>query len=205
MQKPYVIGICGGSGSGKTTLVDMALKSFTNEQVSLLTQDDFYIPREEQTTDKNGVVNFDRLNSIDHNYFQESLQKLIEGQSISIKEYVFNNEEAIAQIKEISPAPVLIVEGLFIFQNQEIKNLLDLQVFIDTRDAVKVIRRIQRDQKERNYPVSDVLYRYEHHVLPSYRKYIEPYKEEADLIINNNKDIKLGVAVLSNLIKAALD
>ena len=204
MQKPYVIGICGGSGSGKTTLVDMALKSFTNEQVSLLTQDDFYIPREEQTTDKNGVVNFDRLNSIDHNYFQESLQKLIEGQSISIKEYVFNNEEAIAQIKEISPAPVLIVEGLFIFQNQEIKNLLDLQVFIDTRDAVKVIRRIQRDQKERNYPVSDVLYRYEHHVLPSYRKYIEPYKEEADLIINNNKDIKLGVAVLSNLIKAAL-
>ena len=205
MQKPYVIGICGGSGSGKTTLVDMALKSFTNEQVSLLTQDDFYIPREEQTTDKNGVVNFDRLNSIDHNYFQESLQKLIEGQSISIKEYVFNNEEAIAQVKEISPAPVLIVEGLFIFQNQEIKNLLDLQVFIDTRDAVKVIRRIQRDQKERNYPVSDVLYRYEHHVLPSYRKYIEPYKEEADLIINNNKDIKLGVAVLSNLIKAALD
>ena len=204
MQKPYVIGICGGSGSGKTTLVDMALKSFTNEQVSLLTQDDFYIPREEQTTDKNGVVNFDRLNSIDHNYFQESLQKLIEGQSISIKEYVFNNEEAIAQIKEISPAPVLIVEGLFIFQNQEIKNLLDLQVFIDTRDAVKVIRRIQRDQKERNYPVSDVLYRYEHHVLPSYRKYIEPYKEEADLIINNNKDIKLGVAVMCNLIKAAL-
>ena len=204
MQKPYVIGVCGGSGSGKTTLVHLVRQSFDAEKICLLSQDDFYIPREEQAMDENGVVDFDRLTSIDLDKFQLSLSQLMQGESISLKEYVFNNEQAVAQVKQIDPAPVIIIEGLFILHSEDLKKMMDLTVFVDTKDSLKVIRRIQRDQTERNYPLDDVLYRYEHHVLPSYMKYIEPHKKETDLIINNNGDINKAASLLSNLIKGML-
>lgn len=204
MQKPYVIGVCGGSGSGKTTLVHLVRQAFDADKISLLSQDDFYIPREEQLKDKNGVVDFDRLTSIDLDKFQDSLNHLIKGESITLKEYVFNNEHAEVTMKKINPAPIIIVEGLFILHSEELKKMMDLTVFIDTKDSLKVIRRIQRDQTERNYPLDDVLYRYEHHVMPSYLKYIEPHKKETDLIINNNGDVKRAASLLSNMIKGML-
>ncbi len=204
MQKPYVIGVCGGSGSGKTTLVHLVRQAFDAEKICLLSQDDFYIPREEQEKDGNGIVDFDRLTSINLQDFQDSLGQLIKGKSLSLKEYVFNNELAQAKIKQIKSAPIIIVEGLFILHSEELKSMMDLTVFIDTKDSLKVIRRIQRDQKERNYPLDDVLYRYEHHVLPSYMKYIEPHKKETDLILNNNGDVKKAANLLSNLIKGTL-
>ena len=205
MQKPYVIGVCGGSGSGKTTLVHLVRQAFDTEQICLLSQDDFYIPREEQVKDVNGVVDFDRLTSIDIRKFQDSLGQLIKGKSLSLKEYVFNNDAVEPKIKLIDSAPVIIVEGLFILHSEELKRMMDLTVFVDTKDSLKVIRRIQRDQSERNYPLDDVLYRYEHHVLPSYMKYIEPHKKDVDLIINNNGDVNKAASLLSNLIKGILD
>ncbi len=204
MQKPYVIGVCGGSGSGKTTLVHLVRQAFSADQICLLSQDDFYIPREEQVKDENGVVDFDRLTSIDINKFQASLNQLISGESLSLKEYVFNNAEAEAEIKHIASAPIIIVEGLFILHSESLKEMMDLTVFIDTKDSLKVIRRIQRDRTERNYPLDDVLYRYEHHVLPSYMKYIEPHKKETDLIINNNGDVDKAAGLVINLIKGML-
>lgn len=205
MQKPYVIGVCGGSGSGKTTLVHLVRQAFDPDRICLLSQDDFYIPRDEQIKDKNGIIDFDRLTSIDIDKFQSSLRQLIKGESISLNEYVFNNEKAEAKIKQIDPAAIIIVEGLFILHSKELTELMDLTVFVDTKDSLKVIRRIQRDQTERNYPLDDVLYRYEHHVLPSYLKYIEPHKKEVDLIINNNGDVKKAASLLSNLIKGMLN
>ncbi len=204
MQKPYVIGICGGSGSGKTTIVDHVCHVFPKNEVSLLTQDDFYIPREEQVKDENGVVDFDRMTSIDHDAFHDHLALLIKGDSVSIKEYVFNNENAKAQMKTIDSAKIILVEGLFVFNSPKVSKLLDLKVFIDSSDVVKVIRRIKRDQIDRNYPLSDVLYRYEHHVLPSYKNYILPHKGTADIVINNNGDVKSAVNILTNLIKGIL-
>ncbi len=204
MQKRYVIGVCGGSGSGKTTLVQMLRDSFSEKEICLLSQDDFYIPRENQQIDENGVVDFDRLTSIDLSKFQDSLKQLVEGQSLSLQEYVFNNEQAESKIKHIHPATIIIVEGLFILHSEELKAMMDLTIFIDTKDSLKVIRRIQRDQTERNYPLDDVLYRYEHHVLPSYRKYIAPHKEEADMVINNNGDVQKSGNLLQNLIKGIL-
>jgi len=204
MQKRYVIGVCGGSGSGKTTLVQMLRDSFSEKEICLLSQDDFYIPRENQQIDENGVVDFDRLTSIDLSKFQDSLKQLVEGQFLSLQEYVFNNEQAESKIKHIHPATIIIVEGLFILHSEELKAMMDLTIFIDTKDSLKVIRRIQRDQTERNYPLDDVLYRYEHHVLPSYRKYIAPHKEEADMVINNNGDVQKSGNLLQNLIKGIL-
>jgi uridine kinase len=102
------------------------------------------------------------------------------------------------------PAPVIIVEGLFVFHYKKIAPLLDLKVFINAKENLKVIRRIYRDQVERNYPIEDVLYKYQHHVLPAYERYILPYKEEADLVINNNEHFDQGLKVLIGFLKNAM-
>ena len=204
MQKPYVIGICGGSGSGKSTLVHHVRKAFAEDQICLLTQDDYYLPREKQQKDENGIVDYDRITSIDHNLFHQHLSDLLAGKNILINEYVFNNSNATPRIKNLVSAPVILVEGLFIFHDAALSKLFDLKVFVETKDALKVIRRINRDQSERNYPINDVLYRYQHHVLPSYLKYIKPHKEEADLIVNNNKNLEVGINILTCLIKGVL-
>ena len=98
----------------------------------------------------------------------------------------------------------LTFEGLFVFHYKKIRKQLDLKVFVHAKENLKVIRRIQRDRVERNYPLDDVLYRYQNHVLPAFEKYIEPYKRNADLIINNNKSFEKGLQVFQHFLKAKL-
>jgi uridine kinase len=129
----------------------------------------------------------------------------LRGQQVERTEYVFNNKEATPSVKIFKPAPIIIVEGLFVFHYKKMMRLLDLKVFFYAADHLKVIRRIMRDQVERGYPIDDVLYRYEHHVMPSYKKYIEPYMQEADLIINNNQDFSKGLEVLCGYLQEKLD
>ncbi len=197
MTKSYIIGITGGSGSGKTTLISELSKTFNKEQICIISQDDYYRPREEQQTDDQGVQNFDLPYSIDDEAFAADVQKLLDGEVVSREEYVFNNAEATPSMRVFRPAPIIIVEGIFIFHFEAIKKLIDLKVFVHASDHLKIIRRIRRDREERNYPLEDVLYRYEHHVQPTYEQYIAPYLSEVDLIVNNNEgfDAALGVLV----------
>ncbi|MEZ4919118.1 MAG: uridine kinase [Saprospiraceae bacterium] len=203
-MKPYIIGICGGSGSGKTSFIRSLEKQFAPEQLCIVSQDDYYHPREQQKKDEQGIVNFDLPKAIDKKSLRADLLRLINGEEVERIEYTFNNEKAQAKPLCFKPAPVLIVEGLFVFHYKKIASLFDLKVYINAKDNLKVIRRILRDQMERNYPLDDVLYRYQHHVLPAYERFISPYKEEADIVVNNNKDFERGLAVLSGFISNKL-
>ncbi len=196
MQKPFIIGITGGSGSGKTTFIRQLRDGLNDEQVCYLSMDDYYVPREQQKVDAQGVHNFDRPKSIYRDEFVRDLKKLCKGKTVTRQEYVFNNELAEPKTLVFKPAPVIIVEGLFVFHYKELRKMLDLRIFLHAKDNLKVVRRIKRDRVERNYPLEDVLYRYEHHVLPAYEKYVEPYKEKADIIVNNNTDFNMGLQVV---------
>lgn len=198
MHKPYIVGITGGSGSGKTSFLKKLADGFTPEEVCIISMDNYYKPRNQQVYDENGVQNFDLYDSIDINSFVRDIIRLISGESIERDEYVFNNQNAVAGKITIHPAPIMILEGLFIMHMQDLKTLLDLKIFVEAKDALKIIRRIKRDQSERNYPLDDVLYRYESHVLPSYEKYILPYKNDVDIIINNNSDASPILKILRN-------
>jgi uridine kinase len=200
----YIIGIAGGSGSGKSTFVQNLKQKFTSEEVCIVTLDNYYIPRDEQVTDENGYKNFDLPGSIDSLALLDDLKKLKQGQEIEQIEYVFNNEKAVATNITIKPAPVIIIEGLFIYHYQELRSIFDLKLFIHAKENLKLIRRIKRDQKCRNYPLEDVIYRYENHVIPSFEKYIEIYKEECDLIVNNNKSFDKGLEVVELFIEGFL-
>jgi uridine kinase len=203
-MKPFVIGICGGSGSGKTSFIRHLRQSFTEAQVCIVSQDDYYLPRENQHRDENGEFNFDLPKSFDKKKFRHDVEQLVAGQTVTIEEYVFNNPDAKPKLLTFLPAPILVVEGLFVFHFKKVAPLLDLKIFINTKENLKVIRRIHRDQVERGYPIEDVLYKYQHHVLPSFERYIQPYKEEADIVINNNHDFKMGLMVLEGFLNSKL-
>ncbi len=193
----YIIGIAGGSGSGKTSFVNALKKQISNNVLCFISLDDYYLPREEQHTDANGIKNFDLPSSIRYKELLEDIETLRRGDVVTKRKYTFNNASAHTESIELNPSPVIIIEGLFIYHYEELKEYFDLKIFIDARDELKLIRRINRDEKERNYPYEDVVYRYEHHVMPSYRDYIGKYKDEADLVINNNQSFDKGLKVVS--------
>lgn len=204
MSKPFLIGITGGSGSGKTTLLQAIREQFSPAQVCIISQDDYYVPIEKQYVDEQGIENFDLPRSINKKAFRKDIEKLIAGQDVTIQEYTFNNKTKKPQFITFRAAPIIVVEGLFVFHYKKILNLLDLKVYLHAKENLKVIRRIKRDRVERNYPLDDVLYRYENHVLPSFEKYIAPYRESADIVINNNEAMKMGTQVMVGFIKEKL-
>lgn len=202
--QPFLIGITGGSGSGKTTFIRHLREQFSPHELCIISQDDYYRPRDEQHIDEQGVRNFDLPKSIDKKEFRKDIERLLRGKKITRREYTFNNERATPRKLVFHPAPVILVEGLFVFHYKKINRMLDLKIFLHAKENLKVIRRIQRDRVERNYPLDDVLYRYQNHVLPTFERYIAPYMEEADLVINNNDSFERGLEVIGGFIRGKL-
>ncbi|MBK9984011.1 MAG: uridine kinase [Saprospiraceae bacterium] len=200
-HKPYIIGITGGSGSGKTRIIHELRELFSEEKLCIISQDEYYHPRERQVWDDAGYQNFDLPEAIDDSAFTNDIKKLINGHEVRKEQYVFNNPDKEPVFLLFKPAPIIIVEGLFVFYFPEIRELLDLKLFIDAEDVIKLKRRIIRDAGERNYPLEDVLHRYEFHVLPSYKAHIEPFKDQAHLVINNHTSYFRAIEVLAALIE----
>jgi len=202
--KPYIVGIAGGSASGKTSFLRDLCKNFPAGSVSVLSQDNYYLPREKQQCDESGEINFDLPNSIHREDFANDLQKLISGQAVERTEYGFNNPQHKAGKVLIHPAPIIIMEGLFVFYYEEIRSLLDLKVYLDVREEVKLKRRILRDALERGYSESAVRIKWQNHVMPSYNQFLRPYRDTADIVIPNNTNYHKGLLVLNNHLKAML-
>jgi uridine kinase len=204
-KPPYIIGITGGSASGKTFFMKSLIDSFGENEVTRISQDNYYRPIHEIPRDENGVENFDLPETIDHHLFAEHIAVLRAGREVHQKEYTFNNPLIKPKILVFAPRPIIIVEGIFVFYFQDIARLIDLKVFVDAKEHVKIKRRIIRDNNERGYDLDDVLYRWEHHVAPTYDKFIEPLKSEADIIINNNSRFETGLEVLVGFLKKKLE
>lgn len=188
-EKPYVIGIAGGSGSGKTYFRNCFLSHFQANAVALLSQDDYYLPPPRQLSRaENMAYNFDEPESIDHQQFLTDIRRLINGETVYKQEYTFNNPKAEARMLRILPAPVIIVEGLFILHNPEIAALLDLRLFLLADPRTALSRRLRRDFAERGYSAEEATYKWINHVLPAYAKYLEPYQSECDEVIVNDRD-----------------
>jgi uridine kinase len=204
MKKPFTIGITGGSGSGKTYFLQGLSSCFSPSEICLISQDHYYKPINQQLIDENGIENFDLPTSIDREAFHHDLLKLKSGNNVVKKEYMFNKPLANAKLLEFKTAPILIVEGLFVQYFEEISKELDLRIFIEAKDHIKISRRIKRDQVERGYDINDVLYRYENHVMPVYEQLIEPLKHCSDLVIPNNSKSERALDVLVGYLKSRL-
>jgi uridine kinase len=210
MKEPYVVGVTGGSGAGKTQFLNWIKNSFSPNQLCLISQDNYYQNRTTDSAEENRIKNFDEPNVIEVDQFANDLQQLKKGIKITRHEYTFNNPTKSPKLLKFNPAPIVIVEGIFVFHFAEISKLLNLKIYIEAKEHLKFHRRIARDQLERGYPLEDILYKYTHHVAPAFEKYIEPYRHEADLIIPNNKiyehdkmpaAVEVLIAYLKSIIK----
>ena len=201
---PYVIGIAGGSASGKTSLIKDLKNEFEIGQVAIVSQDNYYFSREYQVKDDKGEINFDLPTSIDRENFSSDVNRLLRGETVIKREYTYNNPKAKPKMVSIKPSKILVIEGLFVFHFREISELMDLKIYIDAREEVKLKRRIMRDALERGYPESDVRYRWLNHVMPSYHRYLRPHRDHCDIIITNNNSYQKGLDVLTHHLKAML-
>lgn len=205
MNKPFTIGITGGSGSGKTSFIKNLADRFKPEEICLISQDHYYKARDLQITDDNGVKNFDLPTAIERERFHRDILQLKSGKPLQILEYTFNNPLVQPAVIEFKPAPLLIIEGLFVQYFEEIACELDLKIFIEAKDYVKLSRRIRRDNDERGYDIHDVLYRYQNHVMPIYETLIKPLKHQCDLIVPNNQNFERALDLLAIGLRAILE
>jgi uridine kinase len=179
-NKPYVIGVAGGSGSGKTFFLNCFLNHFSEEEVCLVSQDDYYIKVGEMTAEQNRFHNFDLPTCIEVNQFQNDVDQLLAFKTVYKQEYTFNNPTAIPKMLEIKPAPILIIEGLFIYHYENIDKLFDYRIFMDAATEIALERRLNRDLLERGYSEEDVLYKWDNHVMPAYNDYLFPHRLRCD-------------------------
>ncbi len=204
MRQPYTIGITGGSGSGKTYFIEQLASHFQPHEICLISQDHYYKPIETQVIDEKGIQNFDLPEAIEREQLHADILKLKRGEPLLKKEYMFNKLDSQPKMLEFKPAPILIIEGLFVQYYPEIEKELDLKIFIEAKDYLKLSRRIRRDNEERGYDLDDVLYRYQHHVMPVYESLIKPLKHHADFIIPNNRHFERALHVMVAALKAHL-
>jgi len=177
---------------------------FSEDEVCIISQDDYYRPIGEQARDENGQINFDLPSGIDDEAFLHDVKLLAAGKGFTKKEYTFNNPGKLAGELVFKPAPLIVVEGLFIFYFKEISSMLDLKVFIDAEEELKLDRRLKRDTEERGYSREDILYQWENHVVPASERYLLPYREGADIIITNNYSLSKGIKIIADHIRLNL-
>lgn len=202
-RSAYLVGVAGGSGSGKTSLVRSLRESLPSQLTCVVSQDDYYLPKQMQAVDINGKVNFDLPTAVDLEGLERDLRSLISGAPISKVEYTFNQEGREPRVVEMMPAPIVLVEGLFVLHHPAIRDLFDLKVFIDASEASQLDRRLKRDAVERGYGADEVLYQWEHHVLPAYRNYLLPYRHLCDLHVVNELGFERAVRVLGDHLRQA--
>ena len=203
-SKPFIIGIAGGSGSGKTFFLNCFLNYFEKNEVSLISQDDYYKPIEQQPRDENGWVNFDLPQCIDNVRLLADLNALIAGGTVEKKEYTFNMAEETARMLTIHSAPIIIVEGLFIFHFKEIASLFNMRIFMDAEEEITLNRRLKRDMAERGYTHDMIMYQWINHVLPAYNTYLLPYKSTADKVILNNTHVADDIITVTRTLSEEL-
>lgn len=199
-----IIGICGGTGSGKTTIARKIIEAVSRENVVLIEQDSYYRNLEDMPLDERRLANFDHPDSIDGEMLMNHIKRLKGGSSIEMPVYDFKTHTRRRETHHIEPKPVTIVEGILIFSEPRILNLLDVRVYVDTPDDIRFIRRLRRDIIERGRTVESVIAQYHATVRPMHFEFVEPSKRFADLIIPEGGNPEIGVEFLCGLIREKL-
>ena len=177
-----VIGIAGGTGSGKTTLMKNLIQRFEGS-VTVLSHDNYYRRNDHLSYEQRCLINYDEPAALETDLMARHLDQLRHGQTIQCPVYDFSQHNRSNETIEISPKSVIIVEGILIFENKELRDLMDIKIFVDTDADVRLCRRIKRDVNKRGRSLESVLEQYQNTVKPMHEKYVEPSKKYANLVV----------------------
>ncbi|MBO4692541.1 MAG: uridine kinase [Bacteroidales bacterium] len=200
-----IIGIAGGTGSGKTTVVRKLKKHFKNEDFVVVPQDSYYKDSSYMTPEQKAANNFDHPNSVDFDLLISDLKKLKSGQSVEQPVYSYITcSRSTTETVHVEPATIIIVEGILIFTNEELRNMFDILIYVDADADDRLGRVIQRDIEERGKTVQQVLKRYQETVKPMHLQFIEPSKRYADIIVPQGGHNTVAISILIATIEKAL-
>ena len=199
-----IIGIAGGTGCGKTTIVNQILKELPKEEVSIISQDSYYKDTSHLSYNDRVKINFDHPKSIDFELLTTHLSKIKSNESIHQPIYSFVTHNRTEDTILTHPRKIVIIEGILIFINPELRNMFDIKIFVDTDSDERLIRRIKRDTTERGRDLKEVLNRYQTTLKPMHNEFIEPMKDYADIIIPNNKHNIVAIDIVKTIITEKL-
>jgi len=200
-----IIGIAGGTGCGKTTVVNQIVNELPKNVVGVISQDSYYNDLSHMTKKERSKVNFDHPNSIDFELLLEHLNQLRQNKPIKKPVYSFVEETRLEETILTEPRKVMIVEGILVLSNPKVRDLFDIKIFVHADSDERLIRRLQRDIKERGHDLEKVLHRYQTAVKPMHNQFIEPSKEFADIIIPNNHYNTVAVDIVKTIINDKLN
>lgn len=199
-----IIGIGGGTGSGKTTVVNQIISEFPKEDVQVISQDSYYNDTSHLTYKDRCKINFDHPKSIDFKLLEAHLKDLKQGKSVKQPIYSFKTHNRTGDTTLTEPKKVIIVEGILILSNTQLRTILDIKIFVHADSDERLIRRIKRDLAERGRDLDEVLDRYQTTLKPMHQQFIEPMKAYADIIIPNNNYNTVAVNVVKSIINDQL-
>ena len=182
MEKILVIGIAGGSGSGKTTLMNNIVARY-GDNITVLSHDNYYKRHDELTYEVRCLLNYDEPAALETDLMARQLEELRKGNAIDCPVYDFANHNRSDETIRIEPRKVIIVEGILIFENEELRNLMDIRIYVDTDADIRLCRRVKRDVNKRGRSLESVLTQYQQTVKPMHEKYVEPSKAHAHIIV----------------------
>ncbi len=201
-MKPFVIGVAGGSGSGKTTVVRQIVNSLGDDQVSLLEHDRYYRDRGDLRLEERAALNYDHPDSLETDLLVEHVKRLRDRQAVEVPVYDFARYARNVETITVPPRRAIIVEGILIFTDAELRRLMDVKVFVDADDDTRFIRRLQRDISERGRTVASVIEQYLGTVKPMHLEFVEPSKRYADIIIPLGGHNAVAIDMLLTLIRS---
>lgn len=205
LKKPILIGIAGGTASGKTSLSNIIISTFEkSNSVVVIKEDDYYKNQSHLPMEERVKTNYDHPFAFDHNLLLSQLHDLINGNPINKPTYDYVNHTRSSLTEVIEPAEVVIIEGLFVLENKELRDLLDIKIFVDTPADVRFIRRLVRDIKERGRSMESVVNQYLTTVRVMHEEFIEPTKKYADVIIPEGGRNVVAVDLLTTKISSIL-
>ena len=199
-----IIGVTGGSASGKTSVSQAILSMFKDENIAMIEHDSYYKDQSQLTFEERTKTNYDHPLAFDTDYLIAQLKELQNGRAVDIPTYDYANHTRSEKTYRQEPVDVLIVEGILVIKNEKLRNLMDIKVFVDTDDDVRILRRIRRDIEERGRTLDSVITQYMDAVKPMYHQFIEPTKRYADVIIPEGVSNTVGVDILTTKIASIL-
>ncbi|PNQ72225.1 uridine kinase [Hanstruepera neustonica] len=199
-----IIGIAGGTGCGKTTVVNQILNQLPEGEVGVISQDSYYKDTSHLSYDERVKINFDHPRSIDFELLETHLKELKKGNTIPQPIYSFVKHNRTGDTVLTHPRKVMIVEGILILTNPELRDMFDIKIFVHADSDERLIRRLKRDISERGRDLDEVLNRYQNTLKPMHQQFIEPMKEYADIIIPNNKYNTVAIDIVKTIINERL-
>lgn len=205
VNRPFVIGVAGGTCSGKTTVAERLVALVGTERLALIRQDAYYVDRTHQPFDERARANYDHPDAFDWDLMNRQLSSLLAGETIALPVYDYADHNRSKDVVMVAPAPIVVFEGILALYDATLRELFDLSVFVDTDPDVRLIRRLQRDVRDRGRTPDSIMNQYMTTVRPSHIQFIEPSKRYADVIIPEGGHNERALDVLLARISRAID